>query len=179
MTIVVIAVCFVALVAAVYAFVASRRRYYDRMFSEENFRVVHSGLSRAIEVARKKNADVPPSDDDGTAFVSDAGLAVGVTWSNDDAGSCTLHISMSQAGQITTDAVCSRFGFFIVAMLSGNTAELAPFSTESGVHHFVYRLQSGDVSVKEFDTAYSAYVADYKRIPFERRKIGTTGHSAA
>jgi len=166
-------------VALVGAFIASRARYYGRMFSESNFRAFHEALSRAVEVFKGKGADGQPSPEDGSAFVTDAGLAIGVTFSTDENGFQALHISMSQPGRQTTHSVCSRFGFFAVAMLGGKKAELIPYFTESGVHHLVFRFQSRDVRVDGFDNAHAMYRDEYKPIPFEYRKIGSKPSLAA
>lgn len=114
------------MVLAVGAYIASRSRYYGRMFSKDNFRAFHEGLSRALEVCRGRSADVEPNLEDGSAFVTGAGLAIGVTCSPDEEGMQVVHISMSQPGGHTTRAVCSRFGFFAVVTLGGdnNKAEI-------------------------------------------------------
>ena len=161
------------------AYIVSRSRYYGRMFSEANFRAFHSGLSHAIKIAKGKGADSKPSLDDGSAFVTDAGLAVGITCATDEDGSQTIHISMSQPGWHTTHGVCSRFGFFAVAMLRENKAELVPFFTESGVHHLVFRCQSQHLKVQDFDDAHSVYLAEYRPIPFEYQKIESEPSLAA
>ena len=62
-------------VMVVVAFIVSRGRYYRRMFSDENFREFYTGLLRAIESAKAAREDQEPNIDDGTAFITDAGLA--------------------------------------------------------------------------------------------------------
>jgi hypothetical protein len=157
-----------ALVVFVVAlYIVKSRRYYKRMFSEANFRAFHSGLSKAIEAAKGRDADALPSPENGSAFVTEAGLGVCVTYDTAEGGSEVLTISMSQPGRHTTHAVCSRFGFFALVMLQENKAEFAPFFTQSGVHYLVFQFESRDPRVRDFDDTYAGYVADYKHIPFE------------
>ena len=171
--------CVALLLAVVGVYIVSLSRYYGRMFSEANFRAFHSGLSTAVKTAQEKGEDADPSLDDGTAFVTDAGLAVGATWNGYEDGAHTLHISMSQPGGNTTHAACSRFGFFALAMLQDNKAELTPFFTESGVHHLVFRFQSQDLKILDFKASDSAYRAEYKAIPFKYEKLGGAPSPAA
>src|SRR5262245_57393078 len=111
-----VVIAIVIVIALMALYVASRGRYYRRIFSEESFREFHDSLSRAIAAAQTKGRDQPPSAEDGTGFVTSAGLAVGVTCNREN-DIQTLHISLSQAGQITTHALCSRFGFFAVTIV--------------------------------------------------------------
>jgi len=167
------------IVLAVGAYIVPRHRYYGRMFSEANFRAFHSGLSRAVDVAQEKSAGNPPNVEDGSAFMTDAGLAVGVTAPTGESGQHALHISMSQPGARTTHAVCSRFGFFAVAMLGGEKVEITPYFTESGVHHLVIRSHPREASVLAFDEAHSVYLNKYRAIPFEYQEIGSEPCSTA
>jgi hypothetical protein len=153
-------------VLAAVAYFARIRRYYGRMFSEDNFREFHKGLSRAMEVAKGKGPDAVPSPEDGSAFVTGAGLAVGVTFSLDEDETYRLHVSLSQTERPTTHAVSSRFAFFIVAMLGHNKAKLFPYFTESRVHHLVFWFRSDDLEVRDFDGAYSKYQNEYTEIFF-------------
>ncbi len=162
-------------------FVVSRNRYYKRIFSVESFREFHGALLRAVAAAQRQQAEAPPSPDDGTAFVTSSGLAVGVTCSKESSGPQTftiLHISLSQAGQITTHALCSRFGFFVVAMLRDMKGELTPVYSDSGVHHLVFRFQEPALRLQDFDLSYARYAGDYRPIPFRRRQI-EADHGAA
>jgi hypothetical protein len=177
MWILLIIVALIAIATVVYT--VSSGRHYGRMFSDANFRAFHNALSRAIEVARGKSASSEFSLDDGTAFVTDAGLGVSVTLFPQGDGSHALHIAMSQAGRHTTHSVCSRFGFFTVAMLKDNKAELVPYFTASSVHHLVFRLQSPDVAVQDFDATYSQYRDEYRPIPFQYQNINGEQTAAA
>lgn len=159
------------LVVLVALYVACRGRYYTRLFSARSFREFHRGLSRAIEAAQRKAPDQPPSRDDGTAFVTDSGLAVAVTSSKGDDGNQALHISLSQPGQVTTHALCSRFGFFAVAMFEDVKGELTPYYTDSGVHHLVFRLQTPTVHLQNFDLCFARYLSNYKPVPFRHEKL--------
>lgn len=165
-------------VMAVAGYSVSRGRCCKQMFSKANFQSFHKRLSDALEVAKRKENRSRPSVVDGSAFVTGAGLAIGVSFSCSESGNQALHISMSQPGEQTTHAVCSRFGFFASAMLRENQAELTPFFTESGVHHLMFRFRSPDVSVQEFNEAYSAYASGYKPVPFVYQKIGRTASPA-
>ena len=160
----------VVAVIAVGGFIASRGRYYAKMYSESNFRSYYDAVSRAVGIARAKAANTEPRLDDGTAFVTDAGLAVAITCPAD--GSPALHISLSQPGGHTTRAVCSHFGFFALAMFAKNKADLHAFSTESGVHHLVFRFQSQDFSIQDFAAANAMYRTEYRPIPFEFQAVG-------
>ncbi len=164
---VVLALVAVLLVAAI---VGARIRYYGRMFSRRHCQAFCEGLARALAAARDKHPHAAPSLDDGTAFVTEAGLAVAVSCSP-GSGGCTLHLSLSQPGaQTTTRAVAGRFGFLALAMLRGNRCELSPFRMPSGVHHLVLRMASPDFSVATFADAYAAYLADYRPIPYASRR---------
>jgi len=160
-----------SLIVLIAVFVATRGRYYKRLFSTESFREFHGSLSRAVELAQHKRPDQPPALEDGTAFVTEAGLAVGVTCTNGDDGHQTLHISLSQRGNVTTHAVCSRFGFFVAAMLGSAKGELTPFYADSGVHHLVFRLQALTIQVQSFDSSYARYLNDYKPVPFRHENL--------
>ena len=164
-------ILFGGLIVVVALFVVSNFRYYKRLFSAESFREFHRGLSMAIETARRKAPDQPPSGGDGTVFVTRSGLAVAVTFENGDEGNQTIHISLSQAGRVTTDSVCSRFAFFAVAMFGGVKLELTPYYTDSGVHHLVFRLRGPAVHLKDFDSTYARFAEDYKPIPFRHEKL--------
>jgi hypothetical protein len=145
--------------------VATRGRYYRRMFSQAHCQSFYEGLARAISVARAQ-AHRPPSLDDGTAFVTEAGLAAAVTCAPEPPGACTLHLSLSQAGAHTTAAVASRFSFLALAMLRQNRCQLTPFRMPSGVRHLVLQFESPDFSVAPFAEAYAAYLSDYRPVPY-------------
>jgi len=164
-------VVFGGLIVVVALCVASRGRYYGRLFSVDNFREFHGALSRAVAAAQSKQPNEPPSPDDGTGFVTSSGLAVAVSYSKADTGIQTLHISLSQAGQVTTHALCSRFGFFVATMLSHIRSELTPYYTDSGVHHLVFRFQATALRLQDFDSSYARYAGDYKPIPFRHEKM--------
>jgi hypothetical protein len=172
---VIIAVSIVVVLLALY--VASRGRYYSRIFSEGSFREFHDALARAIEAAQGKGPEQPPSPDDGTGFVTSAGIAAGVTCTRERDGTQILHISLSQAGQITTHALCSRFGFFATTLLGNVKGSLTPYFTDSGVHHLVFRFSTAITQLEGFDSCYARYVKEYKPIPFRHEKlIGTTAN---
>ena len=147
--------------------IARKIRYYGHLFSESNYRAFYDGFSRALKVAKTNAGNNPPNLEDGTAFVTERGLAVSVTFSANASDAYVLHISLSQPGGITTRSVCSRFGFFTVAMLQGNKCQLAPFYTKSLIYHLAFQFRSRDVVVQPFSDAYAAYLANYKPIPFE------------
>jgi hypothetical protein len=152
-------------------YVASSGGYYKRLFSRESFREFHGGLSRAIAAAQRMQPGELPSVDGGTAFVTSSGLAIGVTCYKEDTAIQTLHISLSQAGQLTTHAACSRFGFFVTAMLGDMKGELIPYYTDSGVHHLVFRFQAPALRLEDFDSSYARYSSDYKPVPFRHEKM--------
>jgi hypothetical protein len=159
------------ILAIITSFVIFRGRYYRGLFSAESFREFHQGLSKGITAATSKAPNQTPSPDDATAFVTSFGLAAGVTSNIGEDGRQTLHISMSQPGQITTHTVCSRFGFFTIVMFGGLKAELSPYYTESGVHHLVFRFETVVTSVLDFDAAYARYLKDYRAVPFQQTKL--------
>jgi hypothetical protein len=146
-------------------YVVRRIRFYRRQLSEASFRAFHDGLSRALQAAKVK-AEGPPSVEDGSAFVTEAGIAGAVTLSTDEQGCHLLHISLSQPGGIITRAVACHVGFLVVATLEGNTCELSPYFTGSGVHHLVFRLPSRDVIARPFAESYSAYLSGYRPVPY-------------
>lgn len=170
---IVFAILAVLVVVVVGGYFAWLSRYYKRMNSEENFREFHSRLSQAVGVADSRNAVDQPSLEDGTAFLTKAGLAVCVTFGTDDDGFERLHVSMSQPGDRTTQSVSSRFGFFATAMFGENKADLMPYFTESGIHHlvFFFRRHIRDLTIRQFDEAYSVYLAEYTPIPFEFQPV--------
>jgi hypothetical protein len=148
------------------SYVALRSRYYRTVFSEGNFREFHQKLAAAISRAMCKPSHDQPSPNDGTGFATRAGLAVAVTCNSQD-GRQTLHVSLSQIGQITTHAVCSRFGFFTTVMFESLNVELSPYYTDSGVHHLVFRFPTfPSLQFHDFDTAFARYLKDYKPLPF-------------
>ena len=154
------------------AYVITRGRYYKRMFSDGNFREFHARLSQAIEKAMGKNETQDPSLEDGTGFLTEAGLGVGVTFDPCDGG-YVLQVSMSQPSGPTTHVVCSRFGFFTVAMLWDNESEIVPFFTQSGVHHLRFVLQSQDVTLLDFEKSFSHYLNEYRPVPFQYLDLGS------
>jgi hypothetical protein len=164
-------VLFGGLISVVALLVVSKFRYCKRLFSTESFREFHRELSNAIETAQRKAPDQPPSGDDGTAFVTHSGLAVAVTAENGAEGNQTIHISLSQAGRVTTHSVCSRFAFFAVAMFRGVNLELVPYYTDSGVHHLLFRLRGPAVHLQDFDSTYPRWAKDYRPIPFRHEKL--------
>jgi hypothetical protein len=89
------------------------------MFSESHFREFHSTLAAAIgaTTARKERRELGSYDR--SHFVTGAGLGAAVTLSPHSEGGYTLHISLSQPGRMTTHAVATRFGLFILGMLQG------------------------------------------------------------
>jgi len=159
------------LIAVVALYVVSRGRYYGRLFSVASFREFHEKLSAAIAAAQRKGQDQPPSTNDGTAFVTTSGLGVAVTCSKRVDGNQTVHISLSQPGQTTTHALCSRFAFFSVAMFEGMKSDLSPYYTDSGIHHLVFRFQTLISQLQDFDVTYARYLSDYKPIPFRHEKM--------
>jgi len=158
------------LIWVVALFVAYRVRYCKRLVSAESFREFHRGLSRAIETAQRKAPDQPPSGDDGTAFVTLSGLTVVVTFENDE-GNQTIHISLSQAGQVTSHTVCSRFAFFAAAMFGDVKLELTPYYTDSGVHHLVFGLRGPAVHLQDFDSTYPRYAKNYRPMLFRHERL--------
>jgi hypothetical protein len=165
-----IAAVIAVLIVLAVLYMASRSRYYARLFSAESFREFHGGLSKGIEIAQRKNPDEPPSLDDGTAFVTGPGLAVAVTCTRHN-GFDELHISLSQAGQVTTHALCSRFSFFAAIIVGDTKGELTPYYTESGVHHLVFRNCTPSIPLRNFDSTYARYLSDYTPVPFRCEKI--------
>jgi hypothetical protein len=161
----------VLLAIIVAAYLVSCSRYYGRMFSDAHLSAFHGALLSAIQAARSKHTNNEPRLTDGTAFVTDAGLGVGVTLCSQNDGVHALHISMSQTGRYTTHSVCSRFGFFVVAMLGRNQFELLPYFTASSVHHLVFRLHSPDITLQNFAATYAQYRNEYKPIQFQYRDI--------
>jgi len=159
------------LVVVIILYVASRSRYYGRLYSIENFREFYQKLSAAIVTAQCKGQVPSPSPNDGTGFVTTAGLGVAVTCRKSDESNQMVHVSLSQPGQATTHALCARFAFFVVAMFGGIKGELTPYYTDSGVHHLVFRFQTAILQLQDFDTTYARYVSDFKPIPFRHEKI--------
>jgi hypothetical protein len=149
----------------------SKVRYYRRMFSEDHFREFHGALAVAI-----RSATQDPGADERTRFITRAGLGAAVTFSSPREGRYALHISLSQPGRMTTHAVSSHFGAFIVAMLQGNNAELTPYFTNTGVRHFPFQIAAPTATVQDFESSYSAYrqfLRERKPLPFEYRSIET------
>ena len=158
-------------VALLAVFGLSKARYYRRMFSEDHFREFHGALAVAIRTATQE-----PGADERTRFVTQAGLGAAVTFSSPREGRYTLHISLSQSGRMTTQAVSNHFEAFIVAMLQGNNAELTPYFTNTGVRHFPFRIAAPTVTVQDFDASYSAYrqfLRERRALSFEYRGTET------
>ena len=153
------------------AFALWRGSYYRRIYSDEHFREFHRRLSEAIERAKLSEPGTTPAVEAKTAFVTDAGLAVAVTFDADEQRRQVLHISLSQPGSATTHAVCARFGFFVPAMLSENKAVLTPTCTSSGVHHLRFTFPSREVSIREFGSCYTDYQQEYRPIPFQSEAL--------
>jgi hypothetical protein len=160
-------------------FVLSRGRYYGRLFSVDSFREFHGTLSKAFAVAQGKQPNEPASINDGTGFMTSSGLAVGVSCSKESTGTQKLHVSLSQPGNITTHELCSRFGFFVVAMLGDARGEFTPFYTDSGVHHLVFRFQAPVMRLQDFDSSYAQYLSSYKPIAFRHEKMKSEQGAAA
>ncbi len=160
-----------AAAAAVGVFLWRKQRYYGRMFAEAHFREVHGKFLAALRKAEERRGlDEAPSPDNGTAFLSSAGLAVAVTVSEKD-GRQTAHVSLSQPGTVTTSTVAGRFGFFLLTALKANRLELFPFFTDSRVHHLILTGNPGAWQVAPSEEAYRDYRADYAPIPFALQSV--------
>jgi serine protease inhibitor len=101
-------------------YIVSRRRYYGRMFSEANFRAFHCGLSTAIKIAKGKGSDSEPSLDDGSAFVTDAKLAVGVTCTTNEDGSQQNPSRQHQFTQLSGFIINLAFELYHTLSIPGN-----------------------------------------------------------
>jgi hypothetical protein len=142
---------------------ASQSRFYDRVFSEANYRAFHNGLSEAVVLARSKRA-VDPGEEKAIGFMTGAGLSACVTW---DEGLNQLHISFQQLIGPTTHAVCSLFGYFTLTMLEENDVQFTrpPFFTDSRIHHLILQFQPNhDLRLRDFDTVRSMQEAVFEVI---------------
>lgn len=156
--------------------VTKPRRYDRRMYSETHWREFHSRMATAIETARRKPAGAHPDRLDGTAFETSAGLLVAVTGGRFESGEPQLHISFSQPGRLTTHRVCSHFGFYVIMMVGGQAAEIAPFySTNSGVHHLLFKLRTATLNLADFATCYAAHRKHYEPLPYEPADLPIPG----
>jgi hypothetical protein len=135
------------------------------MYSDGNFQAFFEVVAQALLVAREESEKHPRSCKAESTVVTNAGLAICVTFPVHEDGSRVLHLSMSQPGRRTTHAVCSRFGFFAAAMLGSNQTEFISYFTESGVHYIAFKLAA--LRIHRFESAYDAYLKQYRSIPFE------------
>ncbi len=150
---------------AVVAWVARRRRYYRRIFSEAHFREVHERFARAVETVEavpRASAAEPVATN---AFVTSAQLAIVVTESLANEGR-KLHVSLSQPSGFMTSAVASRFGFLLVTTLNRNKMQLNPFATPSGVHHLVFTWDGAPLALNDFGSVMDQYRTGYQPLPF-------------
>jgi hypothetical protein len=154
-------------VAVPVARLASR---YRRMFSDAHFQEVHDRFVRAIhtvEAAWRESAGDPAAKD---AFVTSAQLAIVVTTSLTN-GRRVLHVSLSQTSGMTTAAVASRFGFFLVTALNRNKMQLDPFVTSSGVRHLVFAWDGTPLAINDLGHVMEHYRTGYQPLPFRSASI--------
>jgi len=147
--------------------------YYRRIFADEHFREVHSTFLDLVRAQGSGGSQGDPPEAPSTALTS-AGLVLSVTYrkAGDDP---VLHVSLSQQGRPTTNAVANRFAFFIVCMLNRNKLGLHPFFTGSRVHHLVFTGQLADLAINDFSVAFEAYRSTFQPLPFVLHTLTSHG----
>ncbi|MGC4042796.1 MAG: hypothetical protein QM758_03220 [Armatimonas sp.] len=156
-------------IALVANFVITRSRKYSRLFNEATFEEFYERLTEAIRAAVRTQGDPSVENfiENGTAFRLSADIAASVTFAQRKDG-FILHIALSQPDHfVTTHSVATHFGFFILAMLNKNRAEMTPFYTPSSVHHIVLKLESADIVFNSFEESYREYRENYQPFRFE------------
>jgi hypothetical protein len=160
-----VAIVFVALIIAVIAtYLVMQSRKYSRLYDESTFQEFYERLTEAIRAAVQAPGE--PSIDNVKGFRLSADIGASVSFHPHD-DEFILHVALSQPDSFTTHAVASRFGFFVVAMLNRNQAQMTPFFTPSSVHHIVLKLKSADIVFNDFEQTYDEYLRNYQPIPFE------------
>jgi hypothetical protein len=153
----------------------SELSYYRALYSEASLREFYDRLSKGIEAARQKGVHGVVSLDDGTAFVTSFGICTCVSWETGTDGNEILRVSLSQRERMTTSAVCSRFGFFVIAMLGLTEVRLTPFFSESGIRYLDFQLSDSSLNLQPFGACFARFLKDYEPIffkPVVKRKPG-------
>ena len=145
------------------AFVGSRRRKLAAILSRAHFEELHELFVTGVRAA-ESSPDAEPDPEAGTAFVTSAGIGIGISAAADDAQ--RLHVSISQVGTVTTSAVASRVAFFVLATLGRNKLAVDPFVTHSRVHHLEVAHQHASLAVRPFAEVFAAYEHHYEPLPF-------------
>ena len=123
-------------VGVIALFVKSKSRYYSRIYSDEHYSEVCNWLVSVLSLGAVSEL----SSTDDTTLRSSAGCGFTFTRRIDELD--TIHIAISQIGNITTHAVSNQFACLIVRLLDQNKAEADFFWTDSGVHHVVLAKES-------------------------------------
>ena len=158
------------IVLLILIFLISKSRYYRRMFSQGHFLEVHERFTAALRTALKCSGDTTPNPDDGTAFISSAGLLIAVS-NHFEEGRHALHVSISQPGVVNTHAVANRFSFFFLAILGGNTMDLSPFYSQNHVQHLVLIRDNPELQINAFEESYADYRRNFRPIPFQPHHV--------
>lgn len=168
--------------ALVLLYLRGRARYYRELFSPEHLRELHAGFVEIIE--RSPASDQPlalPASADGHppgTLITSRGLVLVVTHRRVDEGS-VLHISISQEGGPTTQAVASRVAYLLLMTLARNPAELSPFFTPSRIFHLVLVHRQEALALRPFDEVLADYQRGYQPVPFAARQLPGAGAEPA
>jgi len=162
-------IIFLAIIVIV---VVRKSRYYRKVFTDDHFGEIARWASRVIE----KHPVVDPSEEDGTAFLTSAGLTLLYTSEVTD-GDRVVHFSVSQRTGYTTHAVGNRVLFLLIRLLRNNKCEANLFRTQSSVHHAVFTIPADTAWAVESAEAVVRDLENCPELPIENVELPQPGAS--
>ena len=160
---------------AIIVFVVVRRsRYYRKVYTDDHFDEIARWASGVIE----KHPVEDPSEDDGTAFLTSAGLTLLYTSEVTD-GDRVVHFSVSQRTGYTTHAVGNRVLFLLIRLLRNNKCEANLFRTQTSVHHAVFSMPADTAWVIEPAEDVVRDMENCPELPIENVKLPQPGDPAS
>jgi len=152
-------IIFLAIIVLV---VVRKSRYYRKVFNDDHYGEIARWASGVIEKHPVEN----PSEEDGTALLTSAGLTLLYTSEITD-GDRVVHFSVSQRTGHTTHAVGNRVLFLLIGLLHKNKCEANLFKTQTTVHHAVFTMPADTAWVTESAEAVVREMRNCPELPIE------------
>ena len=155
-----------ALIGLIVLALRKKTAYYQKIYSDAHYAEISRWLVDALALGPVSQ----PSVENRTGFQTSAQIALSFS-RKIEGGKDLIHLGVSQVGNITTHAVASRIGFFMVQLLNKNRADADFFFTESGVHHLVFQKQAGGEWVVNDVPSALEQMAQYEPLPFHAEAL--------
>lgn len=152
--VVIISICLVLAV--------SKSKRYNRIFNDQHYEEIANWVS----IVLKKHPIDTSSLEEGTAFITTAGVILAYTSVN-NSGNRSVHFSVSQQEGYTTGAVGGRVLFLILRMLHKNQCTANLYTTKSTVHHAEFSMADGLEWETESIELVVADMENYRPLPIE------------